>query len=547
MVVSVKLRNIKKHKDIELNLNGNSVAFVGESRTGKSTVIQIIKSHLGISDYPKDGLTEGEEDGSSEIVYADDVTGKKYTVTRKYTGKKLQRFDMRTEDNGKLNWQNEIKELFNGVDPKIVYFDYAEFFFQQKTPETRFEYAMRSVLGDLYVNNEKEAEQLEKERGTLGTKRKLLETRLLNSEITIENLQELDIIYKDPKVLDKAKAERQQLLDTRPNIQLLMEQLKEVTDANEKYVDMQNTLHVLNNETIPGETIQVSDAAKIIEVINNMLTVAEQMNFSDAHAATIDEAPLNSPVGKLRISIESTVDILRKQLAEMETQKSLTVTSLESHKKYAEILAGQLADLEYVPENQQGLQFKLDKAAEDIERIEKLAQSQYEAAAAEIEHFNAQRLTFLTQKQDFEDLQLTLENWIEKDNQVKDLRTQNIRAFKEKVPFEGLEIKDIITAKKVGDETVETVKQHLYYNGRELNRDNVSTGESLEITYQFQTVHNPRLKVVFIPDAQSLGGYFYDLAIAAQEKGFQWIAEFTELKKGFEMKFSEEFLKRYTD
>lgn len=538
-ILGVIFHNIRLHKNREINFDGKSVALIGDKGVGKSTVIEIIESHLGIIDYPKDALTTGATDGRSEMMYIDTVTGKKYNTIRRFTKGKLQRFDMRSvEDNGKLIWQDEIKKIFNGVDPKISYFDYATYFFEQKSADSRFEYAMKCALGETYLINVASMEKLEKERWALGSKSKVLEVRLQDSEITPENYDELAEQYQEPKTLEKAQIERDTILDKRPNVKELIEELQELKEKNAWYIQTQTTLKYLKDERAPQLVVQLNEATELRELAAAFLP-AVSLHVIDVNISDVGYNIENtSPYG---------VSVLNKMIQRYSELRSdfLNIQEYENGvNNDLQIVLNNISDLEDQLEKaifnealEIELSEKVDKSTEKTKELEAEAQLVYDGFVRDIERYNIARSKYIQHKTDYDELQLARSGWIEKDNAIKDIRSENIRLFKERVPFEGLEIKEVSTTKKVEGEDVVTTKQHLYYNGRELNFQNLSKGETLEIAYQFQTFHNPRFRVVFIPEAQSLGSGYRELTEAAAAQGFQWIAEFTQADVPFTIQF----------
>lgn len=545
-IVSVKLNNIKKHKNLFLQMNGRNVAFVGDTRKGKTTVLQIIQASLGIIDYPKDALTIGETEADSEVVYMDDVTGKQYTVKRKATRGKFQRFDIKTpEFSRSLNWEDEMKSLFNGVDPKVSYFDYGKYFFKEKTADGRFEYAMKCTLGDLYITNFKRIEELEEARAAFGKEKKILESRLIGTELMSgedipANYELLKAKYENPITTEKAVANRDMGLQKRPNVKELQDKLTVVKEHNEKCRQLVVQRNNIIEKEIPNATSEILVLSKQRDALrplfnqaywNDLEMVAnEEEEFPGEMHPIVKELLMKASsfykeFHNLNDRIEElNADLLFMEDSVRELDRVLTVDPLRAEEEFR-------------------LQMEYDNAEIKTGKIERVVQQWYDRALNNIGTFNQKRSAFQVQKRDYDALQEAQDNWIKKDNEIKDIELENVQAFKKAVPFEGLEIRDIIATKKIKGEEVETVLHHLYYNGLELNYANVSKGESIQIAVHFQAVHSPRLRLIFIPEAQSLGSDFDELAAAASEHGFQWIAEFTERGKEFEMRFEEEIIK----
>jgi hypothetical protein len=545
MVISVRLTNIRKHKDTFLKIDGKNVALIGDSGVCKSTVLEIIEASFGIIDYPKDALTTGESEGGSVMEYKDPVTDKIYVIQRRYSRGKLQRFEIRSEENGKLVWTEEIKKLFNGVDPKVSFFDYSEFFFEQKTPDARFEYAMKCVLGDVYINNLKDIQALENERHSLGAQRKILISRLKDTIITPDNYKELIVKYKAPLPNDEAVQRRNEILDKRPKVHEILKELELVKKKNEEW----HFAHANNHEN------EYLVQPTLINKLRELTTIREALKdfFSFHDSVTTDITPYEDIPTELnpnRIKYENISELSARILNEFDSfigsLKMLDTSikelnqQLKEAKKANEGYKNFLDNNQLEEEKEKKLQQEFDTAADTTLLLEKQAQEVYDSKMLEIDRFNAERLVYLQQKEEYDQLQKCNEEWIQKDNGIKDIELDNRLKFKEKIPFPDLEIKDIEIEKTGAKKGEIVIKQHLYYKGRELNFENVSKGESLQIAFQFQTAYNPRFKMVFLPEALNLGSKFDDLVEAAATNGYQWIAEFTERGEEFKMKFEEE-------
>lgn len=546
-ILGVDLYNIRKFEHLHLDFEGKSVAFIGDTGAGKSTVQDIIRSHCGIIDYPKDALKVGEKEGKSEVHLQDFVTGKKYTSRRRFSKGKIIRYEMvNSDDQSELKWEQEIKLLFNGVDPKVYYFDYAKFFFESKTPDARFSYAMKCVLGDIYDKNEKDIKKLELERGAFGKEEKKLLARLHDSEITAENYDILAKQYQEPKTLDEARIERDKILDKRPKIQELIEELNSLKEANAKYLNDQTTLEYLKKDRLPQLEKQLVEANDLRLFSASILPdgVFKLIDLQEAGRDHITKDSSPYAVGMINTLFQHT-NALKEDFENIISHHQNIQNDVDAILKSISIFEDKLGSSFLNEALEIELSEKVDKAAETTKELEEEAQAVYDGYVKVIEAFNIARSQYLKNKVDYDELLNVHAKWIEKDDAMKAIRALNISTFKEHVISDQIEIREIVTEKKDEDnegEMVKTVKQHLYYNGRELNFENISRGESLQIAVLFQTIHNPRFKVVFIPEAQSLGSSFDEMAKAAEENGFQWIAEFTERKQPFTMKFTEQIL-----
>jgi hypothetical protein len=538
VVASVKLQNIKVFEDLELLLNGQDVALVADSEGGKSTVMDTIKASLGIDDYPKDALRRGKEEGGSEVKLIDPATGISWIFRRRYSRGNLQRFEVTTSDGVPLKWKDVIKDLFNGIDPKVSYFDWGAFFYEEKTPVGRFKYAMKCVLGLSYTEISEKIDILEDERGDLGTEKGKLKVRLEGSEITDENYLQLKKLYEKPKDNQVAQELRVALLEKRPKIPVILDKLAAVKKANEAHKKKHQEWLELTEDYIPRLQRNLKNISAVIQAIDLTIPLENQVAFQK-----FERLELSEEIGQIQSDffdyMYRILERRQKLIEEFQAVGSLIV----SNERLATELLAELNNLELDTELQATLQQSLADAEVFAKRIEDDAQEKYDQMIQENEKFNLKRQTFIIHEVDYLKLQTISQSWIDKDNAIKDLRTQCVRAFKEKIPFENMEIRDIVSATKKNGVLVEKVEQHLYYDGRELNRQNVSTGLSLKIAIQFQMIHNPRFRTIFIPDAKALGSKFYEVIEAAKELNFQWIAELTEISDNFQIKFSEEILK----
>lgn len=548
-VIGVHLINIGVIEEVKLELEGQCLSLIADTRKGKSTIQNAIKSNLGIIDFRKDSLRKGTTEGSQTIFLKDYVTDKRYSIDRRYSKGKLQRFVMKCLDNNEpLQWENEIRQLFSGVDPKVYYFDHARFFIQEKSADARFEYAMKCVLGELYDKNAKDIKALEDERGGYGKNAKELLARLRDSEITADNYSLLEEQYKEPQTLDEAKIKRDEILDRRPKVQELMAELQSIKDENARYIQTQQTLKYLKDNRLPQLERQLIEATALGNVIESFLPenaisllsgdgpfkggvwqAEDGHPFAAAMHRTLfeDIAKLGSDLGEINghlSMLNNDVAIVSENISKFENELDESVLD-------------EALELE--------LSGKVDKADVSIKELEAEAQLVYDTYVKEVEIFNMCRYKYLQNKVDYDQLQITQGKWKEKDEAIKVIKASNIAAFKEYAILDQIEIREIVTEKKDKEnegEMIRNVQHHLYYNDLELNYDNVSMGESFGIAMLFQTVHNPRFKTIFFQDAQSLGSDFKAVSKAAEENGFQWIAAFTKEDTPLTFKFKERTL-----
>jgi hypothetical protein len=339
---------------------------------------------------------------------------------------------------------------------------------------------MQCCVGEQYFANQKRIKELVKRRHSIGAQKKLIEGRLEGIEITKENYDELIELYKEPK--DKTEAERKKietLQRERIDVAKLAKEVAEVKEGNQKYYDTEAANDELQTE--------INDITKQIKA-------------------------------------------LEKQRAEKEAAMQLNLQWMKRNPMDRQ--------------REKELVAKLETVNETNRQIEEQANRAYDEAVEIVNTFNVNRSKFFSAKQDY-DVFVDLEKeWSELDSQVEAIKEQNVELFKEKVPLPGLEIKEIkkeAKGKKEVAEEDEEITYELWYNGMELNRENVSKGETVRITAQIQKALNPNsLRILLIPEGQSMGSDLDEVLEEAHKEGYQTIVEITERKAKFEMRFEQD-------
>jgi DNA repair exonuclease SbcCD ATPase subunit len=236
MVTDVKLINYKIHRDFQFSPNGKSFAIVGDSGTGKSTLIDVILMSLGVIPFDKKCLSDGAESGRMEVTH-DFGDGNKYTVKRRFSKKGVMRFEV-TDQNGGDHTMEVLLGKVLGKAFTNTYFDYRKYFHDCKTSAARFEYMVRAVGGDVVLDNNRTINRKIDERNTIGGKRSTFETLLeQNTILDPDKLDEQEVYYAKLKTLDDIYEDEtyKQLESQLIQKESLELDLEIVSESNDKY------------------------------------------------------------------------------------------------------------------------------------------------------------------------------------------------------------------------------------------------------------------------------------------------------------------------
>jgi hypothetical protein len=247
-VLGVKVWNYKKHKNLELKLNGRNTFFVGDIAAGKSCILDLIQSANMQKEFPTDPLTTGEEAGGVEI--QEELDGKEYTIKRTFTGKDNGRWVVTAKNGDKPPSLTALLDRILSKTLKNGFFDYTTYFFELKSPQARADYIIKSCGGEEVADNLKTITEKVKQRRIVGsdrTQQKAVYEQL--GEINKEQLIEKAKIYAKEKTQDDAtEIYNKILLEKKPtdNLELRIESYKKEVDRKTKLVSAINE----NNETI---------------------------------------------------------------------------------------------------------------------------------------------------------------------------------------------------------------------------------------------------------------------------------------------------------
>lgn len=248
-VLSVTAWNWRKNKNIHFDFKGKTVALIGDSETGKSSIIEIIKISMGLEDFKRDALSKGEEEGGFKIVHEWD--GIKYTISRPVNNKKGEkgktRFTVVDEKGGRHTLETLLESIF-GKAFVNSHFDYYQYFYEQKSPEARFNYMVKACGQEKVLTNLETIARKRKERGKYGTQRETLKTLINDSPISEdpEQLMKDMEYYAEPKTMEEADQIKKEILDTRDSVFNITTQLNIVKKANQEYKDSEIALQVTN-------------------------------------------------------------------------------------------------------------------------------------------------------------------------------------------------------------------------------------------------------------------------------------------------------------
>lgn len=233
-VISVKVHNFKKLESFEHTFNGKSFFVIGDSKEGKSTLLNVILSTLMIKDFPEDPITTGKESGFVEAVH--EFEGMKYTIRRTFTNDKDKktRFTV-TDEKGVRHTLSNLLENLWGKAFTNAYFDYNQFFFQQKSTETRTAYLIKAIGGEDVNTNLDKIKKLKLQRAAVSNNVDQYQYIINNSTLNPETLEADIELYKEEKKNDVALEKKNEILAKRKSIVNLNTQLQIVREGNGAY------------------------------------------------------------------------------------------------------------------------------------------------------------------------------------------------------------------------------------------------------------------------------------------------------------------------
>lgn len=191
----------------------------------------------------------------------------------------------------------------------------------------------------------------------------------------------------------------------------------------------------------------------------------------------------------------------------------------------------ELAGIKYDESVIKDAEFEIAIAETKNKEVIEQADEKYEQMVEEITQFNANRKNFHNTIKSFREWQRLNTEWISLDEQIKSLRDSNKELFASKLPIPELSIGT------VGG------KEVVLYNGVEFCWENLSKGETIEVTAKIQSAINPNGdNFIIIPEAQSLGSKIDEVIEACKKFNMQACIEYTERNEEFRMEFVDDFL-----
>ncbi len=244
-LVSGKITNFKKLKDVKFNVNKKTFFIIGDTGEGKTSLLTAILSSIMVEDFPEDPVTTGEDAGEVSMVH--EFEGRLYTFRRAFVKGKKSRWTC-TDEIGGRHTPSDVLERMLGKAFVNNYFDYNQFFHKQKSTDARTEYLIKSVSGDKVFENIAKINKLTRERGPLGTEKDRLEKLIDQSGLNPDTLEEDVIKYAEEKTTEEALKIKNDTLLTRKSIINLTNQLKVVREENETYKLSEESLAEVNDE-----------------------------------------------------------------------------------------------------------------------------------------------------------------------------------------------------------------------------------------------------------------------------------------------------------
>ncbi|MFX0179663.1 MAG: AAA family ATPase [Candidatus Hodarchaeota archaeon] len=339
IIESVKLKNIRSIKNLELTFPPSTMLFYGDIGSGKSSVLKAIEfglfGTLTAADLSGDSLLRrGENKGFVELTFS--IDNEKYTVKRNLK---------RTEKNQKSIISQEVGSIIEYQDNNASEISYAPTDLRRKILKllnystTRYEKAQKIPLFryTVYTPQEQVKEILQarpEERFEI-----LKEVFGIEKyEIALKNVSILnDYLYnsiKETKIyLDTLGQPELLILEKEKEIDEQKEKIKEIVNmVNDK--EKQIELEELNSDTIQSE---LNDYSKKIIKIDNYQHTIDEANLSkeknDESLQSLKNEILNSeaeikslPTIKLEsefteVQLESQIRNIRKRQSEKEKEK----------------------------------------------------------------------------------------------------------------------------------------------------------------------------------------------------------------------------------
>lgn len=471
-IISVKVHNYKIHKDLELKPNSQSFVLLGDSGVGKSTVMELLQACFGRASFSGDPLSEGEDEGSAEVVYEHN-DGQIFTIKRRFNKRgTIKRFEVYKEDGSAFaSLEAFIQQIF-GSKFKNAYFDHHEYFNKCNSTQARIEYLVKAMGGDEVADNITKTKELIKERNTLGTQKKT-QLALYTEDYPLDaDTVEAEFHYYENTVRENSSANETREVYLRANlidIASLKIEYDLVADIVKKRKDW--------NQSLDDKKIEKDEALESIKKLQERIK-----------------------------EIDSEVKVVKATLKELDPKAEKELARLES-----EITDADLKNEEH----------QIAAIAVMNETI------------ADIIDFNNKKIKFKAALSAYTEWSRLDAEWNKTNDEIKSLKEKNKELFTNAIPIPELTLDIKEVEGKNGDITLLEVPM---YNGREFCYPHISEGESLEITAKIQKTLNPDGEnFIIIPEAQSMGSRIDGIMERCKEFGVQAIVEFTKRDEKFKV------------
>lgn len=377
-IIRINAKNFKKHKDLQIDPNGESFFLLGDSGEGKSTVIDIINIAFKRGKMPLNALTEGEEEGFISVVA--DADGLQYTIKRKYTKNKISdRFEIVDSNGGRHPNLDDVLAKILGPSFKNQYFDYHHYFNKTDSPIARFAYFVDTLGNDQIKENIATIKNTVNERKVIGSQRKVQQNYYdeHGGSFDIDNVETLIPYYREERLYTLAN------------------------DAKKAYLN-------LNLKDAEELTIQK-------EIVENII------QQKAGHTKDIEE-------------FEQGIISIDEQIKQLQAKK-------KSLKEDIKISKASLNDLDPDAENKLiGFVSELETLQVNNEKVLEEAETLFESELKVIQDFNSERKDFFTNFKTLKELLRLNKEWEEMTKSISDLKDQNAEIFKSNLPIPELSV-----------------------------------------------------------------------------------------------------------
>lgn len=382
-LLTVEATNFLIHKYVKINVNKQSLLVIGDTGTGKSTFSKLIRSHLGIEQYPANPLPDDANEGETKTTHSA-PDGRVYSVSRKYVREKdgsvkLDRFEVRGPAGKERSLEYVMETIFQGAFT-AGRFDYNTYFNKKKGTVDRFKYFVEAMGDKTIEENAEKIELLEEERATIGndrTTKKALWAQISDSKDEAAMQVEMDY-YSTVRTTDEATAAREEHLTKRTSLKSYENKL----DTHAKAIEMMG----MDDQAIRAYTDEIAD------IDRQMIELQRRRNEKETQ--------------------------IKSRQALKDEQKKNVLSNKALDKMAKEVI----------------------KIERDNKIIETEAEAIYKTKLDAIFDFLAKKQQFFNGLQAFEDWSSLDTQWKEKDQSILTLKAQNEETLKKLLPIPDMEI-----------------------------------------------------------------------------------------------------------